>query len=123
MLMLMYNQSYNTYSSLECLTTGKYKQHLYNNSKKKKKKKRKPCKWSTSALQWAHWWWAAKRSSESEQLIQDGHDVNAISALGIMPIMTASARGHDRVVLELIRAGASVVSSHEWSSVATGSTA
>ena len=46
MLMLMYNQSYNTYSSLECLTTGKYNQHLYNNSKK-----RKPCKQSLPALQ------------------------------------------------------------------------
>ena len=30
MLMLMYNQLYNTYSSLECVTTGKYNQHLIN---------------------------------------------------------------------------------------------
>ena len=71
--------------------------------------------------------WASNRghSSVIKTLAEAGANLNVQDWLGVTPLMEAAYCGHANVVVELIRAGAdvSVVSSHEWSSVAAGSTA
>ena len=58
-------------------------------------------------------------------LAQVGANLNEQDKRGMTPLMEAAVHGHANVVVELIRAGAvvSVVSSHEYMSVAAGSTA
>ena len=58
-------------------------------------------------------------------LAEAGANLNLQDQRGVTPLMKATYRGCASVVVELIRAGAdvSVVSSHEWLSVAAGSTA
>ena len=58
-------------------------------------------------------------------LAEAGANLNVQDKRGMTPLMEAADCGHANVVVELIRAGAdvSVVSSHEYLSVAAGSTA
>ena len=58
-------------------------------------------------------------------LAQVAANLNEQDKRGVTPLMEAAVHGHANVVVELIRAGAdvSVVSSHEYLSVAAGSTA
>ena len=64
-------------------------------------------------------------SSVVTTLLEAGANLNVQDWRGVTPLMDAAYRGHANVVVELIRAGAdvSIVSSHEWLSVAAGSTA
>ena len=64
-------------------------------------------------------------SSVVRTLAMAGANLNVQDKWGIIPLMRAVYSGRANVVVELIRAGAnvSVVSSHEWESVAAGSTA
>ena len=64
-------------------------------------------------------------SNVVKTLAEAGANLNVQDWLGVTPLMWAAYRGYANVVVELIRAGAdvSVVSSHEWLSVAAGSTA
>ena len=75
-----------------------------------------------TALHRASW---RGHSSVVTTLIEAGANINEQDVAGMTPLMEAADRGHVQVVGELIRAGAnvSVVSSHEWWSVAAGSTA
>ena len=70
----------------------------------------------------------ASRSGHSivfKTLAEAGAKLNVQDVGGMTPLMRAATWGHGNVVVELIRAGAdvSVVSSHDWGSVAAGSTA
>ena len=64
-------------------------------------------------------------SSVIKTLAEAGANLNVQDEDGMTPLMRAAKWGNANVVVELIRAGAdvSVVSSHEWWSVAAGSTA
>ena len=64
-------------------------------------------------------------SSVIKTLAEAGANLNVQDWRGVTPLMWAAYWGCANVVVELIRAGAdvSVVSSHEWLSVAAGSTA
>ena len=64
-------------------------------------------------------------SSVIKTLTEAGANLNVQDWLGVTPLMRAAYYGYANVVVELIRAGAdvSVASSHEWQSVAAGSTA
>ena len=64
-------------------------------------------------------------SSVVTTLLEAGAYLNVQDWRGVTPLMEAAYKGHANVVVELIRAGAdvSVVSSHEYLSVAAGSTA
>ena len=75
-----------------------------------------------TALHKASW---RGHSSVIKTLAEAGANLNVQDEYGLTPLMRAAYRGYDNVVVELIRAGAdvSVVSSHEWLSVAAGSTA
>ena len=70
------------------------------------------------ASSWGH-------SSVIKTLAEAGANLNELDWWGVTPLMRAAYYGYANVVVELIRAGAdvSVVSSHEWLSVAAGSTA
>ena len=72
-----------------------------------------------------HWASREGHSNVIKTLAEAGATLNVLDALGMTPLMEAAYCGHANVVVELIRAGAdmSVVSSREWWSVATGSTA
>ena len=70
----------------------------------------------------------ASRSGHSiviKTLAEAGANLNVQDVLGMTPLMVATYQGRANAVVELIRAGAdvSVVSSHEWLSVAAGSKA
>ena len=71
--------------------------------------------------------WASRRghSIVIKTLAEAGANLNVQDVDGMTPLMRAAEQGHANVVVELIRAGAdmSVVISHEWLSVAAGSTA
>ena len=75
-----------------------------------------------TALHKASW---SGYSSVVTALAEAGANLNEKDERGMTPLMDAAEEGHANVVVELIRAGAdvSVVSSHEWWSVAAGSTA
>ena len=64
-------------------------------------------------------------SNVIKTLAEAGANLNVRDVVGMTPLMRAAYWGHVNAVVELIRAGAdvSVVSSHEWSSVAAGSKA
>ena len=75
-----------------------------------------------TALHKASW---SGHSIVIKTLDEAGANLNVQDVWGRTPLMVAAEWGHANVAVELIRAGAdvSVVSSHEWSSVAAGSTA
>ena len=72
-----------------------------------------------------HWASSRGHSSVIKTLAEAGANLNVQDVWGVTPLMRAAEEGDANVVVELIRAGAdvSVVSSHEWLSVAAGSTA
>ena len=75
-----------------------------------------------TALHKASW---RGHSNVIKTLALAGANLNVQDVNGMTPLMRAAEQGHANAVVELIRAGAdvSVVSSHEWLSVAAGSTA
>ena len=72
-----------------------------------------------------HWASGCGHSSVVRTLAKAGANLNVQDKSGVTPLMRAAYWGRANVVVELIKAGAdvSVVSSHEWESVAAGSTA
>ena len=72
-----------------------------------------------------HWASRSGHSSVIKTLAEAGANLNVQDVWGVTPLMVATYQGCANVVVELIRAGAdvSVVSSHEWLSVAAGSKA
>ena len=72
-----------------------------------------------------HWASRSDHSSVIKALTEAGANLNVQDKRGVTPLMEAADCGHTNVLVELIRAGAdvSVVSSHDWGSVAADSTA